>query len=127
MLEIVASGVVLLLMGPLLLIGVVGLLLLGAAILPRGPRRVRETFRCPSAGRVVTADFLVSEGAVHPAQVVSCTAFRDPEQITCTKPCRQFVEAWWGLPRGVFPRWALIAGDVVTWRDAGAPAASGAS
>ena len=117
MLELVARVVVVMLVAPFLLIGAVGLLLVVASALPRAPRRVRETFRCPLTKRDVTADFLVSEWAQHPSQVVMCTRFPDPERITCKKPCREFAEAQWGLSRGVFPRWALIADGVTTWRE----------
>ena len=116
--ELVATMLVILLVGPLLLIGTVGLLLLAAAIIPGSPRQIRETFRCPRTGRVVTADFLVPEGAAHPSEVTSCTAFPHPEQVTCKKPCREFAEVRWGLSRAVFPRWALTADHTVTWRSA---------
>jgi hypothetical protein len=114
--SLVAMMVVILLVGPLLLIGVAAFLLLVTAILPSRPQRIRDTFRCPWTQRVVTADFLVPEGAAHPSDVASCTAFPNPEQITCKKPCREFAEVRWGLPRAVFPRWALIADGLVTWR-----------
>ena len=113
---LVSTMVVILLVGPLLLIGAAGLLLIVAAISPSRPRRMRETFRCPWTHRVVTADFLVPEGAVRPLDVVSCTAFPNPERVVCTKPCRELAEVRWGLSRAVFPRWALIADGLVTWR-----------
>ena len=113
---LVAAMVVILLIGPLLVIGALGLLLLATAVLPSDPRRIRETFRCPCTRKVVTADFLVPEGAAHPSEVTSCTAFPNPEQITCKKPCRELAEVRWGLSRGVFPRWALTADGTVTWR-----------
>lgn len=115
MLKLLASMVVLLLIGPLVLLAVVGLLLLSTA-LSRAPRRVRETFWCPVKRRMVTADFLVREGAPHPSDVVWCTAFADPEHITCKKRCLEFTDVLRGLSRGVFPRWALISGGTVTWR-----------
>ncbi|HLC43121.1 MAG TPA: hypothetical protein VJO34_16030 [Methylomirabilota bacterium] len=118
MLELVARVVVVLLVAPILLIGAAGLLLLMASALPRAPRRVRETFTCPQTKRVVTADFLVFEWAQHPSDVVTCTRFPDPERITCKKACREFADAQWGLSRGIFPRWALIADGVTTWREA---------
>ncbi|MBI4590223.1 MAG: hypothetical protein HY725_15425 [Candidatus Rokubacteria bacterium] len=116
--ELVGTMVVVLLVGPLLLIGATGLLLLAAAVFPSTPRRVRETFRCPVTKRVVTADFTVPEGAEHPAEVTSCTAFPNRARITCKKDCREFAEVRWGLSRAVFPRWALTAGGLVTWRNA---------
>lgn len=116
MLAVMGTLVTLLLLGPLVLIGVVGFLLLAAAVLPSRSRRVRETFRCPLTHKLVTADFLVPEGAAHPSGVVSCTAFPVAEKITCSRRCRELAEVRWGLSRGVFPRWALTAGGTVTWR-----------
>ena len=113
---LVGTMVVVLLVGPLLVIGAVGLLFLAAAISSGSPRRVRESFECPVTGRVVTADFLVPEGAAHPSEVASCTAFRNPEQVTCKKGCRELADVRWGPSRAVFPRWALTAGGPVTWR-----------
>lgn len=109
--------IVLLLVGPPILIGIAALLLIPAAILPAGLRRVRETFRCPWTKRVVTADFLVPEGAAHPSDVAFCTAFPRPAEVTCKKGCRELAEARWGPSRGVFPRWALIADGVATHRE----------
>jgi len=109
--------VVAILVAPILLIGVAGIMLVVASALPRAPRRIRGTFRCPLIKRDVTADFLVSEWAEHPSQVMMCTRFPDPDRVTCKKPCREFAEARWGLSRGVFPRWALIADGVTTWRE----------
>ena len=114
--SLVSTMVVVLLVGPLLLIGVAGFLVLAAALFPRSPRRIRETFRCPWSHRVVTADFLVPEGAAHPSDVASCSAFSNPEKVVCTKPCRELAEVRWGLSRAAFPRWALIADGLVTWR-----------
>ena len=122
MLEILAAIVVLALVGPLLVVGAIGLLFLVAGIVP-ATRRVRETFRCPVTKRMVTADFLLEERATCPFQVSSCTAFRDPERITCGKACRIFAHADWGPSRGIFPRWALTAGGLVTWREANAASA----
>ncbi len=117
MMEVLAGVILLLVVAPLLILGAVGFLLLVAPILPTAPRRVRETFHCPWTRRVVTADFLVPEGAEHPAEVASCTAFPDPGRVACKKACRELAEVRWGPSRGVFPRWALTAGGLVTWRD----------
>jgi hypothetical protein len=122
MLELLGTLIFLLLVGPLILIGAGGLMLIAAALPPSTARRVRETFLCPWTKRVVTVDFLVPVGATHPSDVASCTAFRDPSRVTCPKGCREHVMASFGLSRGIFPRWALTAGGLVTWRDANAPA-----
>ena len=113
---LIGTMVVVLLVGPLLVIGAVGLLLLAAAIFSGSPRRVRESFECPVTGRVVTAEFLVPEGAKHPAEVASCTMFPNRARIACKKDCRRFADVRWGLSRAVFPRWALTADGTVTWR-----------
>lgn len=115
--------VVALLVGPLLLVVVVGaLLFLAAALMPGASRGVRETFRWPWTGRVVAVDYIVPEWGGHPTEVVACTAFRDPKRVGCPKPCREVAEVLWGPSRGVFPRWALTSGGVVTWRSAEEPA-----
>lgn len=127
MLALMASAVVLLVFGPLLLIAVAGLLLVIAAIFPSSGRRLRETFRCPWTRRVVTVDFLVLEGAAHPSGVASCTAFRSPERLTCKKGCQEFADVRWGQSRGVFPRWALTADGMVTWRSVAESGTGGSS
>ena len=121
--NLLAWMVVLLLVGPPLVFAIGAVLILVAAILPSAPRRLRETFCCPWAGRVVTADFLVPEGAPHPTEVVSCTAFRDPKRVRCGSACRAIADVQWGVSRGVFPRWALTAGGPVTWRSEAVEAA----
>lgn len=118
MLALLGTFVVALLVVPLLLIGVGGLLLIAAALIPDASRRVRETFLCPWSKRVVTVDFLLPVGATRPSEVTSCTAFKDPSRVTCPKDCRELVMASSGLSRGVFPRWALISDGLVTWRNA---------
>ncbi|MBI4611682.1 MAG: hypothetical protein HY726_22055 [Candidatus Rokubacteria bacterium] len=118
MFNLLAALAVLLLVGPLLLIGLAGLVLLAAVIVPTTPRRLKETFWCPWARRVVTVEFLVPQGAAHPAEVATCSAFPNSERITCKRLCRDAAEVRWGLSRGVFPRWALTAGGPVAWRPA---------
>jgi hypothetical protein len=108
--------VVVLLVGPPTLVVLGELVLLGAGLAPGRSRRLRERFECPWSHRVVTADFLVPEGAAHPTDVLACTAFRNSGEVRCRKACRALADVQWGLPRGVFPRWALTADGVVTWR-----------
>jgi hypothetical protein len=113
---LVSMLVVVLLVAPLLLMAAAGFLVFAVTLIPRSPRRLRQTFRCPWSHRLVTADFLVPEGSAHPSEVTSCSAFSNPEKVLCTKPCRELAEVRWGLSRAVFPRWALIADGLVTWR-----------
>jgi hypothetical protein len=122
MLDYVGMAVVALLVVPPVILTAGGALLALAALLP-GPRRMRETFRCPFRARTVTVDFLVTEGAPGPESVGACTAFADPTHVTCRQGCRALADVRWGLSRAVFPRWSLTAGGPVTWREAEAPAA----
>jgi hypothetical protein len=106
-----------LLVAPPVVLTAAGALLALAAVIP-GARRLRETFLCPFARRVVTADFLVAEGAAHPHDLAACTAFKVPANVTCAKRCCAMAEVRWGLSRAAFPRWSLTAGGPVGWRDA---------
>lgn len=110
---LLGTMVVLFLIVPILVILAAGALLFVAAAFPTTVSS-RKTFRCPWTKRVVTADFVVPEGAAHPSKVVSCTAFPDPQKIACKKACRELVEVRWGMSR-MFPRWALTADRPVTW------------
>jgi hypothetical protein len=121
MLNVLAGAIVFLLIGPPLIFGM-GFVLLGvAAALPATPRRLRERFYCPWMRRLVTADFLAAEGARHPTDLLACSAFAEPTRVTCQKLCRQAALIQWGIPRGMFPRWALTAGGPTAWRDAESP------
>lgn len=108
-----ATAIVLLVFGPPLIIGLALLVLLGIGVFSDGPQAVRKTFRCPLRARRVTAEFVVPVGAARPCSVVSCTAFKDPNRITCAKPCLGLAEVYWTPPRGVFARWALTSGGLV--------------
>jgi hypothetical protein len=119
---VLAWLVVALLVGPPVFVVLGELVLLGAALAPGRSRRLRERFECPWSRRVVTVDFLVAEGAAHPTEVLACTAFRNPRDVRCRKACRALAEVRWGLSRGAFPRWALTADGVVTWRTPHGPA-----
>lgn len=123
MLELLGAMVVVLLVGPLVVIAGAGVLLLLTAVCPGGPYRARTRFRCPWTRRVVRAEFLMRAGAAHPSDVGACTAFRNPERITCTKPCRELADVRWTAPRGIFPGWALTAGGPVMWEEARTPVA----
>ncbi len=86
--ELVAFLVFFLLAIPNILIWVAAILIIPAVlILSSNPRRVKETFWCPLAGRAVSADFLVPKGAERPTDVASCTVFANPGLITCGKVC----------------------------------------
>ena len=115
MIDLVAWMVVFLLVAPPVAFLAGGLLLAGAAMLPDSPRRVRQGFWCPWKARFVTADFLVRTGATRASEVVACSAFPD-RRVRCRGACRALTEVHWGVPRGLFPRWALTADGPVAWR-----------
>src|SRR3972149_6484980 len=98
---LVGTAVVFLLVGALLVIGAVGLLVLAAAIFSGSPRRLRETFECPVTGKVVTAEFLVPEGAKHPAGSVRWAASLRPGWNPSSTCWWGRARAWWGLSRAV--------------------------
>lgn len=109
---LVSSFTVLLIVGPLVLLagGILALLILGHS-LPVSPTVARTSFDCPFSKRRVTAEFLSWPGSDQPADVLSCTAFRDPHRIRCKKACLGLAETGWA-PSPMVPRFALIAGGV---------------
>jgi len=112
---VMASLVVLLLLGPLAVM-VAGALLLSvfAQFLPASPSVARTSFDCPFSRRRVNAAFLSWPGADHPDDVVSCSAFAEPQRIRCKKACLAMAHtASVGTP--VVPRFSLIA-DGVAYR-----------
>ncbi|MBI2526090.1 MAG: hypothetical protein HYV93_08925 [Candidatus Rokubacteria bacterium] len=112
---VVASLVVLVLLGPLVVM-VAGALLLTvfAQFLPASPSVARTSFDCPFSHRRVDAAFLSWPGAEYPADVVSCSAFLEPARIRCKKGCLALAHtASVGTP--VVPRFSLVA-DGVAYR-----------
>jgi len=112
---LMASLVVLLLLGPLFVMVAGALALtLFAQFLPASPTVSRSSFECPFSRRSVTAAFLSWPGVDHPDDVVSCSAFADPGRIRCKKACLAMAHtASVGTP--VVPRFSLIA-DGVAYR-----------
>src|SRR5215470_15484265 len=108
---LLAAAVVLVVFGPLLLI-VPGVLVLSAIGLFTGgaPRLVTKEFRCPFKERHVRAAFLIGPGAAHPSRVAPCSAFRDPEHVTCAQRCLELADVRWTPPIGVFARALTSAG-----------------
>jgi hypothetical protein len=109
---VLGSLVVLLLLGPLAVM-VAGALLLAvvAQFLPASPSLSRTSFECPFSRRRVTAAFLSRPGSDHPDDVLSCSVFKDPEQIRCKKACLELAHtASLGTP--MVPRFSLVAGGV---------------
>lgn len=109
---VMASLVVLLLLGPLAVM-VLGALLLAvfAQFLPASPSLSRASFECPFSRRPVRAAFLSWPGADHPDDVLSCSAFKEPERIRCKKACLALAHtASLGTP--MVPRFSLVAGGV---------------
>jgi hypothetical protein len=123
---LLAAVVVLLVFGPLLVI-VPGILILSAIGLlsSRGaPRIVTKVFPCPFKRRRVRAEFLIAPGAAHPSSVTSCSAFRDPKNVTCAKRCLELADVRWTPPTGVFARWALTSDGVAGGLETPLPAPS---
>ena len=107
---VMASLVVLVLFGPLAVL-VCGVLLIAvvAQFLPASPTVSRASFACPTSTRRVTADFTSWPGAETPADVVSCSAFRDPRRVSCKKEC--LGQAHTGsVASALMPRYSLVAG-----------------
>lgn len=122
-LAIVASGIVLLLVAPLVL--VVGALLLSGFVghvLPANSAVSRASFDCPFSKRRVTVEFLAAPSAEEPSDVLSCTAFPKPYHVRCAKECRGLAHAGWA-PSFMMPRYALLSGGVAVrpLSGAGAP------
>lgn len=67
---------------------VVGLLAVIVALLPRALRTMAVTgrFYCPWVGRHVVVEYLANRSR-RPLDVISCTAFADPNIVTCEKMC----------------------------------------
>ena len=67
-------------------LGVVLMLALAAALVPRAVRMRTASFVCPWWRCPVTVRYLTCDGT-HPVGVVSCSAFADPTVVTCGTPC----------------------------------------
>ncbi len=111
---LLAWFVVLVVFGPLLVaVPAVLVLWVVGVFSGDGPQLARRAFPCPIKRRRVTAEFVIPAGEARPRWVVSCSAFKDPRRITCTRICRDMTHVRWTGPAGVFARWALLSGGVV--------------
>lgn len=110
--SLMAAAVVLVLVGPmaLLVLGMLAWTLVGL-FLPVGPTVSRATFACPFSRRSVTAEFLTPSGQERPVDVLSCSAFRDPQAIRCKKKCLALASLH-AVSQAMLPRWSLVAGGV---------------
>ena len=79
------------------------------SLFPDGPARLRTSFFCPFKKRSVTADFLTEAGSDHPSDIVSCSAFAQPEHVTCKKACLELAGTR-TVSMTLLPRFSLIAG-----------------
>lgn len=112
----VASVVVLLLLGPVVvLVGSLALMWVGSQLVPVGPTLSRASFDCPFSRRRVSAEFLTEAGADHPGDVTACSAFADGHP-RCRKGCLELATAT-TVASPLTPRFALIA-DGVAYRGA---------
>ena len=67
-------------------LGVVLMLVIVVALVPRTVRMLTARFHCPWRERNVTVRCLSLDGET-PSQVISCTAFADPTTVACGAPC----------------------------------------
>ena len=70
----------------LLALGAVLTLVLAARALASPLRLGTSRVRCPWIGRTVTVRHLVGDDE-EPVSVVSCSAFPDPQAVSCRTPC----------------------------------------
>jgi hypothetical protein len=113
---LVASMVVLLLVGPVVvLVGSVMLMWLGSQLVPPGATVSRASFDCAFSRRRVSAEFLTEPGADHPGDVTACSAFADGHP-RCQKGCLELAGTA-TVASPLTPRFALIA-DGVAYRGA---------
>lgn len=79
-----------------------------AHLAPRPSMIARSTFECPFSNQRATAEFVTSPDAERPADVVSCSVFRDGP-VRCEKGCLALGTTGW-TPSPAVARYALIAG-----------------
>ena len=80
-----------------------------AHFMPSPPVVARTSFPCPVTRRRVTVAFLTTERASHPVDIVSCSAFPNPERVRCAKACLESASTLW-TPSPMTARYALLAG-----------------
>ena len=107
------DGVLTIVFLAMLVAPIVGLFVLVALahLAPSSPMVARATFVCPIRKRRVTAAFLTVQGFRRPADVVSCSAFAEPERVACKKDCLDAANTEWE-PSPMTPRYSLIADGV---------------
>ena len=110
--SLVAAVVLMLLVVPVV-VAVGSVFLLGAAgwVSYGSPSVARTRFFCPLSRRSVTAAFITPSGSEQPADVVSCSLFKNERAVTCKKGCLDLVATGWSASP-MEPRYALLSGDV---------------
>jgi hypothetical protein len=104
-----------LLLGVLIVVVPVGVYLGAVALLwatglfSKGFARSRVRFFCPFKKRSVSADFLTGAGSDRPSDVLSCSAFAEPDRVGCAKACLGLAETH-SVSTSLLPRYSLIAG-----------------
>lgn len=88
-----------------------------AHLMPAPSTVARASFTCPLSRRRVNVAFLTTPGADQPVDVVSCSAFPDPERVRCAKGCLGWARSAWNASPMV-ARYALLAGGE-SYRGAG--------
>jgi hypothetical protein len=69
----------------------------------------RVGFYCPFKKQRVTADFVTGAEEDRPSDVLSCSAFAEPDRVRCRKACLGLAETH-GVSTALLPRYSLIAG-----------------
>lgn len=69
----------------------------------------RVGFYCPFRKQRVTAEFVTGAGEDRPSDVLSCSAFAEPDRVRCQKSCLGLAETH-GVSAALLPRYSLIAG-----------------
>ena len=115
----------LLLLGVLIVVVPVGVylgavaLLWATSLVSEGSARSRASFFCPFKKRPVSADFLTGAGRDRPSDVLSCSAFAEPDRVGCEKVCLGLAETH-SVSTSLLPRYSLIAGGTA-YRVAASP------
>jgi hypothetical protein len=109
MLRLTSSVVFLLLLAPFAVL-LVGLMLFGLVghLLPRSLIKSKTSFDCPHSRRHATVEFLSSPETGQLSDVLSCSVFSDPYEVSCKKGCLTMIETGW-QPSPMMPRYALLA------------------
>ena len=80
-----------------------------SSLASEGSRLSRAGFYCPFRKQRVAADFVTAAGSDRPSDVLSCSAFEEPDHVRCQKSCLGLAETH-SVSATLLPRYSLIAG-----------------